>query len=48
MAAIIAPPDIVNMCIFAAPMLALYMLSIAIAWFVHPTQRKKRAEKKAE
>jgi len=46
-AAIIAPPDIVNMCIFAAPMLVLYMLSIAIAWFVHPAQRKKRAEKKS-
>jgi sec-independent protein translocase protein TatC len=45
-AAIITPtPDIVNMCIFAAPMLALYVLSIGIAWFVHPTQRKKRAEK---
>jgi sec-independent protein translocase protein TatC len=47
-AAIITPtPDVVNMCIFAAPMVALYMLSIGIAWFVHPTQRKKRAEKNA-
>ena len=47
-AAIITPtPDVVNMCIFAAPMVALYVLSIAIAWFVHPTQRKKRAEKNA-
>ncbi|MGB9236108.1 MAG: twin-arginine translocase subunit TatC [Terriglobales bacterium] len=47
-AAIITPtPDVVNMCIFAAPMVALYILSIAIAWFVHPTQRKKRAEKNA-
>jgi sec-independent protein translocase protein TatC len=46
-AAIITPtPDIVNMCIFAAPMLGLYVLSIGIAWLVHPTQRKKRAEKK--
>jgi sec-independent protein translocase protein TatC len=45
-AAIITPtPDIVNMCIFAAPMIGLYVLSIAIAWFVHPEQRKKRAEK---
>ncbi len=45
-AAIITPtPDIVNMCIFAAPMVALYILSIAIAWLVHPKQRKKRAEK---
>jgi len=45
-AAIVSPtPDVVNMCIFAAPMLALYLLSIGIAWFVHPKQRKKRAEK---
>jgi sec-independent protein translocase protein TatC len=33
------------MCIFAAPMVALYVLSIGIAWLVHPKQRKKRAEK---
>jgi sec-independent protein translocase protein TatC len=46
-AAIITPtPDIVNMCIFAAPMVALYVLSIAIAWMVHPEQRRKRAAKK--
>ena len=46
-AAIITPtPDIVNMCIFAAPMLALYVVSIAIAWLVHPDQRRKRSEKK--
>jgi sec-independent protein translocase protein TatC len=45
-AAIVTPtPDILNMCIFAAPMLALYVMSIAIAWIVHPDQRKKRAEK---
>jgi Sec-independent protein secretion pathway component TatC len=34
------------MCIFAAPMVALYVMSIAIAWRVHPAQRNKRAEKK--
>ena len=46
-AAILTPTtDILNMCIFAAPMVALYVLSIAIAWLVHPTQRKKRADKK--
>jgi sec-independent protein translocase protein TatC len=46
-AGIISPtPDVVNMCIFAAPMLGLYVLSIGIAWMVHPTQRKKRSEKK--
>ncbi|MGB8888436.1 MAG: twin-arginine translocase subunit TatC [Candidatus Korobacteraceae bacterium] len=43
--AIITPTtDIMNMCLFAAPMIVLYLLSIGIAWFVHPTQRKKRAE----
>jgi len=34
-----------NMCIFAAPMMVLYLISIGIAWFVHPAQRKKRAAK---
>jgi sec-independent protein translocase protein TatC len=46
-AAIVTPTtDILNMCIFAAPMVALYILSITIAWLVHPKQRKKRADKK--
>jgi sec-independent protein translocase protein TatC len=40
-------PDISSMCIFAAPMLALYVVSIGVAWFVHPTQREARARKKA-
>src|SRR5438874_1652666 len=45
-AAIVTPTtDIMNMCIFAAPMVALYILSIAIAYLVHPAQRKKRAER---
>ncbi len=42
-AAILTPTtDILNMCIFAAPMVALYVVSIAIAWMVHPTQRRAR------
>jgi sec-independent protein translocase protein TatC len=46
-AAILTPTtDILNMCIFAAPMVALYIVSIGVAWIVHPRQRKKRAEKK--
>jgi len=46
-AAILTPTtDILNMCIFATPMVALYVVSIAIAWLVHPRQRKKRADKK--
>ena len=46
-AAILTPTtDILNMCIFAAPMVALYLVSIGIAWLVHPKQRKARAERK--
>jgi len=46
-AAIVTPsPDALNMCIFAAPMLGLYALSIGVAWLVHPEQRARR-EKKA-
>src|SRR6202011_5147265 len=47
-AAIVTPTtDILNMCIFAAPMIALYALSIGIAYLVHPTQRAARREKQA-
>src|ERR1700675_1284363 len=46
-AAIITPTtDILNMCIFAAPMVALYIVSIGIAWLVHPKQRKARQARK--
>jgi sec-independent protein translocase protein TatC len=45
-AAILTPTtDILNMCIFAAPMVALYLLSIGIAWLVHPKRRQARQEK---
>ena len=47
-AAIVTPTtDILNMCIFAAPMIALYLVSIGVAWAVHPKQRAKRREKQA-
>jgi sec-independent protein translocase protein TatC len=47
-AAIVTPTtDIMNMCIFAAPMVALYVLSIFIAWIFNPKRRKARAEAKA-
>ena len=40
-AAILTPTtDILNMCIFAAPMIVLYIASIGIAWLVHPSRRK--------
>ena len=47
-AAIVTPtPDILSMCIFAAPMVGLYVASIGIAWMVHPKQRRARKEKEA-
>ena len=46
-AAIVTPtPDIVNMCIFAAPMLALYGLSIGVAYMVYP--KKDQAPKEGQ
>ena len=48
-AAILTPTtDIMNMTIYAAPMIMLYLLSIGIVWLVHPKQRRKRAEKRKE
>jgi sec-independent protein translocase protein TatC len=48
-AAIVTPTtDILNMCIFAAPMIALYAISIGVAWLVHPKQRRARSEKQAQ
>jgi len=42
-AAIITPsPDPWTMCIYAIPMLALYLIGIAVAWRVHPSYRKKK------
>jgi hypothetical protein len=35
-----------NMCIYAAPMEALYIISIGNAFLVHPKQRRARAAKK--
>ena len=47
-AAILTPTtDIMNMCVFAAPMVALYVVSIGIAWLVHPAQRRSRKSKKS-
>jgi sec-independent protein translocase protein TatC len=44
-AAIICPsPDPTTMCIYAIPMLALYVIGIGVAWWVHPSRRKKAKE----
>jgi len=43
-AAVICPsPDPWTMCIYAVPMLALYLIGIGVAWWVHPSRRKKEA-----
>jgi sec-independent protein translocase protein TatC len=48
-AAIVTPTtDIMNMCLFAAPMIVLYVVSILVAFLVHPTRRKKRAAAKLQ
>jgi sec-independent protein translocase protein TatC len=42
-AAVICPsPDPWTMCIYAIPMLALYLIGIAVAWYVHPSRRKAK------
>ncbi len=40
-AAILTPTtDIMNMMLFACPMVALYLISIGVAWLVHPSRRR--------
>jgi sec-independent protein translocase protein TatC len=40
-AAIVTPTaDILNMCLFAAPMVVLYALSILVAWLVNSARRR--------
>ncbi len=47
-AAIITPsPDPWTMCIYAIPMLCLYLVGIGVAWWVHPSRRKKKQAKEA-
>ena len=42
-AAIICPmQDPFSMCLFASPMLALYFIGVAVAYFVHPSRRKQK------
>ncbi len=46
-AAIITPsPDPWTMCIYAVPMLGLYLIGIGVAWWVHPSRRKAKEEAK--
>lgn len=44
--AVICPlPDPIGMCLFASPMLALYVVGILISWYVHPSRRKAKEAK---
>jgi sec-independent protein translocase protein TatC len=45
-AAICPSPDPTTMCIYAVPMLALYVIGIGVAWWVHPSRRKAKEEAK--
>ena len=48
-AAIITPsPDPWTMCIYAVPMLGLYLIGIGVAWWVHPSRRKAKAAKESK
>jgi len=47
-AAIICPsPDIWTVCLYAVPMLALYLIGIVVAWWVHPDRKRQKEAAKA-
>jgi sec-independent protein translocase protein TatC len=47
-AAIICPsPDVWTVCIYAVPMMALYLVGIAVAWWVHPSRKRQKEAAKA-
>jgi sec-independent protein translocase protein TatC len=47
-AAIICPlPDPFSMCLFATPMLALYLVGVGVAWVFNPSRRKNKEIKPA-
>jgi len=42
-AAVICPsPDPWTMCLYAVPLLVLYLIGILVAWWVHPSRRKAK------
>jgi sec-independent protein translocase protein TatC len=47
-AAFICPsPDPWTMCVYAIPMLSLYLIGIGLAWYVHPSRKKDKEAKAA-
>jgi sec-independent protein translocase protein TatC len=46
-AAVICPsPDPWTMCIYAIPMMTLYLIGIGVAWWAHPSRRKAKEASK--
>ena len=42
-AACICPsPDAIGMCLFASPMLVLYLIGVGVAYVVHPSRRNRK------
>jgi len=40
--ALLTPPDFVSQILLAGPMIVLYLLGVAVAWFFDPQRRKER------
>jgi len=45
--ALLTPPDFVSQVLLAGPMIVLYLLGVAVAWFFDPERRKGRKERQA-
>jgi hypothetical protein len=37
-------PDPLSMCLFACPLLVLYLLGVGVAFLAHPSRRKSKAK----
>jgi sec-independent protein translocase protein TatC len=46
--AMLTPPDIISQVMMAVPMAVLYLISIGLAYILHPSRRKAREESKAK
>ena len=42
--AILTPPDVISQIMMAVPLIGLYIISIGLAYVLHPSRRKKREE----
>lgn len=45
--ALLTPPDFVSQVLLAGPLIVLYLLGVAVAWFFDPKRRKDRQARKA-